>query len=313
MQIHGDTIRFGLHAGPHHTTYDALLELWTRAEDLGYDWISDFDHFLPIVGDPNGRCLEGTTTLAALAAQTSRIRVAILVTGVTYRHPAVAANIAATIDQISHGRLEYGVGAAWYELEHDQYGIEFPRIGIRMDMLDEACHVMRGLWQNETTTFAGKHYTLTDARMEPKPVQEHLPLVIGGAGEKRTLRIVAEHADVWNGFMADEAGYQHKLDVLAGHCADVGRPFEDIRKSLTYRAVLARTQEEAERKAAPVVAAITNQIMLDGLYVGTPDGLAEKLTAFKALGAGDFLMAATDPWDWETLEAIAGEVAPAVR
>ena len=110
-----------------------------RVRALGYDWLSVFDHFRPIVGDPNGRCFEGPTMMAAMAAQTTRVRVGILVTGVTYRHPAVAANIAATIDHISGGRAEYGVGAAWFEQEHRQYGIPFPRIGVRMDMLDEAC------------------------------------------------------------------------------------------------------------------------------------------------------------------------------
>jgi alkanesulfonate monooxygenase SsuD/methylene tetrahydromethanopterin reductase-like flavin-dependent oxidoreductase (luciferase family) len=134
--------------------------------------------------------------MAAMAAQTTRVRVAILVTGVTYRHPAVAAKIAATIDHISGGRAEYGVGAAWFE-EHRQYGIPFPRLGVRMDMLDEACRVMRGLWTEDRFSFDGEHYRLDDAQLEPTPLQARLPLMIGGAGEKRTLRIVAEHADVW--------------------------------------------------------------------------------------------------------------------
>ena len=158
-----------------------------------------------------------------MAAHTSRVRCGMLVLGVTYRHPAVVAKMAATIDHVSGGRLELGMGAAWFELEHEQYGIPFPRIGVRMDMLDEACRIMRSLWTQETTTFEGKHFQLKDARLEPKPVQEHLPLVIGGAGERRTLRIVAEHGDIWNTFYGDVDEYRHKLDVLARHCGDVGR------------------------------------------------------------------------------------------
>ncbi|HZG48595.1 MAG TPA: TIGR03560 family F420-dependent LLM class oxidoreductase, partial [Thermoleophilaceae bacterium] len=222
MQIFGDDIRFGVHAGPQNTSFDDYRDLWVRSEELGYDWASDFDHFLPIHSDPTGPQFEGTTLLAAMAAHTSRVRCGMLVLGVTYRHPAVVANIAATIDHVSGGRLELGMGAAWFELEHDQYGIPFPRIGVRMDMLDEACRIMRSLWTQETTTFEGKHFQLKDARLEPKPVQPHLPLVIGGAGERRTLRIVAEHGDIWNTFYGDLDEYRHKLEVLARHCGDVG-------------------------------------------------------------------------------------------
>ena len=183
-----------------------------------------------------------------MAERTSRVRCGMLVLGVTYRHPAVVANIAATIDHLSGGRLELGMGAAWFELEHEQYGIPFPRIGARMDMLDEACRIMRSLWTQETTTFEGKHFQLKDARLEPKPVQERLPLVIGGAGERRTLRIVAEHADIWHTGLGGVEPYRHKLDVLAGHCADVGRDPADVRKSLTFRAVLADDERAAQER-----------------------------------------------------------------
>lgn len=312
MQIHGDAIRFGIHAGPQNATYEELSGLWQRAEELRYDWISVFDHFLPIFSDPTGRCFEGPTMLAALAAQTSRIRVAILVTGVTYRHPAVAANIAATIDHISGGRLEYGVGAAWNELEHHQYGIDFPRIGERMDMLNEACHVMRGLWEQQTFSFSGEHYTLKDAWMEPKPVQAHLPLVIGGGGEKRTLRIVAEHADIWNGFPLGVDAYAHKLDVLRGHCEAVGRPFEAIRLSLTFRGVLAATEAEAEARAAELLGGISDEVR--AMYViGTPEQCSDAIRPYLELGCRDVLWSAVTPYDFETLELVAEQVAPALR
>ena len=313
MQIFGDDIRFGVHSGPQHTSFDDYRDLWLRAEELGYDWVSAFDHFLPIHSDPTGPMFEGTTMLAAMAAHTERVRCGMLVLGVTYRHPAVVANIAATIDHVSGGRLEMGMGAAWFELEHDQYGIPFPRIGVRMDMLDEACTILRSLWTRETTTFEGRHYRLQDARMEPKPVQRHLPLVIGGSGERRTLRIVAEHGDIWNTFYGDVEEYRHKLDVLSRHCADVGRDPADVRKSLTFRAVLDEDEQEARERARALFGDPPPERLQKMLIVGTPEQCAERLSAYGALGVGDFLLGALPPIDRQTIELVAGAVAPAVK
>jgi F420-dependent oxidoreductase-like protein len=311
MQIFGDQIRFGIHAGPQNATFDQLLELWQRSEELDYDWVSVFDHFMPIFGpDPDGPCFEGVTLMAALAAHTSKIRVGMLVTGVTYRHPAVAANMAATIDHISGGRAEYGVGAAWFEKEHDQYGIPFPRIGVRMDMLDEACRVIRGLWTEERFSFEGKHYKLTDAQMDPKPLQERMPLAIGGSGEKRTLRIVAEHGDVWNTFYGDLDVFKHKLDVLSQHCADVGRDPADIRKSITFRAILSEDEAELEQKRADIASRPAGRLTF---FVGTPEECLEELKPYAELGAGDFLLGASAPYDWQSIELVATKVAPALR
>src|SRR3954452_19023033 len=214
--VFGHAVRFGVHSGAQNTSFGDYRDLWLRCEELGYDWVSDFDHFYPIFADPTGPQFEGLTMLSAMAAHTSRVRCGMLVLGVTYRHPAVVAKMAATIDHVSGGRLELGMGAAWFELEHEQYGIPFPRIGVRMDMLDEAAHVLRGLWTNERTTFAGRHFQLDNAMAEQKPLQERLPLWVGGSGERRTLRIVAEHADGWTTFLMSDEEFRHKLDVLAG-------------------------------------------------------------------------------------------------
>ena len=313
MQIHGDAIRFGIHSGPQNTTYEDYRDLWLRAEELGYDWVSDFDHFYPIFSDPAGPQFEGLTLLSAMAAQTSRLRSAVLVLGVTYRHPAVVAKMAATIDHVSGGRLELGMGAAWFELEHEQYGIPFPRIGVRMDMLDEACRIMRSLWTQETTTFEGKHFQLKDARLEPKPVQEHLPLVIGGSGERRTLRIVAEHGDIWNTFYGDLDHYRHLLDVLAGHCADVGRDPADVRKSLTFRAVLDEDEGAARERAAALYGDPPPERLQKMMIVGTPDQAVELLRPYADLGAGDFLLGQLAPIDTPTIELVAESVAPALK
>jgi alkanesulfonate monooxygenase SsuD/methylene tetrahydromethanopterin reductase-like flavin-dependent oxidoreductase (luciferase family) len=232
---------------------------------------------------------------------------------VTYRHPAVVANLAATIDHVSRGRLELGMGAAWFELEHDQYGIPFPRIGVRMDMLDEACRIMRSLWTQETTTFEGKHFRLKDARMEPKPVQKRLPLVIGGAGERRTLRIVAEHGDIWNTFYGDEDEYRHKLDVLAAHCADVGREPADVRKSLNFRAILDEDEQAARERSRELFGDPPPERLRKMMIVGTPAQCVERLGKYADLGVGDFLLGSLAPVDWQTIELVAGSVAPALK
>jgi F420-dependent oxidoreductase-like protein len=309
--ILSEVIRFGVYSGPQHASFEACLELWRRCEELGYDWLSVFDHFMPIVGDPAGPCFEGPTMMAAMAAHTSRVRVAILVTGVTYRHPAVAANMAATIDHISGGRAEYGIGAGWFEEEHEQYGIPFPRLGVRMDMLDEACRVMRGLWTEERFSFDGEHYALEEAQMDPTPLQPRLPLIIGGEGEKRTLRIVAEHADVWNTGLGEIETFRHKLDVLSRHCAAVGRDPAEIRKSLTFRAILA--EDEADLRARRAELAPTLPIDESNFLFLTPEQCVERFLPFAELGARDFLLAAYSPYDWQSLELVAGEVAPALR
>ena len=313
MRIHGDAIRFGVHCGPENTSFEDYRDLWLRCEELGYEWVSDFDHFLPIFGDPAGRQFEGMTMLAAMAAHTSRVRCGMLVLGVTYRHPAVVANMAATIDHISGGRLELGMGAAWYEIEHQQYGIPFPRIGVRMDMLDEACRILRGLWTQESTTFEGKHYQLQDAHMEPKPVQEHLPLVIGGSGERRTLRIVAEHGDIWNTFFGDLERYRHLVGVLAGHCGDVGRDPADVRQSVTFRAVLDESEAAAKARAEEIFGGPPPEQRRQMYVIGTPEQCVDALRPYVELGAGDFLLGQNAPFDLRTVELVAEQVAPALR
>jgi F420-dependent oxidoreductase-like protein len=308
-------LRFGIHAGQQHATFAEYLAIWRLAEDVGLDWASVFDHFLPIQSDPTGPCFEGFTLLSAMAAHTTRLRCGIIVTGVTYRNPAVLANMAATIDHVSGGRMEMGLGAAWYEDEHDQYNIPFPRIGVRMDMLDDACRIVKALWTQETATVAGRHFSVTDARCEPKPVQSPLPLWIGGSGEKRTLRIVAEHATGWNTFHGDVAAYQHKLDVLAGHCADVGRDPSTIRKQVVLRAILGETEAEADDTARERAAAagVPVEQMVEGMVVGTPEQCAARLEDHRRLGVADFLLLARPPADERTIGLFAQQVAPAVR
>lgn len=315
-QIHQGQIRFGIHSGQQNTTLDDYMSLWRQVEDLGFDWASVFDHFLPIQSDPEGPCFDGLTLLSALAAHTSRIRCGVIVVGVTYRHPAVLANIATTIDHVSGGRLELGLGAAWYQMEHDEYGIPFPPIGRRIRMLGEALEIVRSLWTEHRTSFAGRYYTLADALCEPKPVQRpHPPLWVGGMGEKLTLRVVAKSADGWNTFFMPEEAYRHKLDVLAEHCRAVGRDPADIRKQLVLQAVVGESEKDVDARVERLAAARrVDPVRLRGLALaGTPEQCVERLLPYVEMGVGDFLIGARMPADLETLELIAKKVAPALR
>jgi len=314
-QIFDGQIRFGVHAGPQNTGYADSVRLWQTAEASGYDWASVFDHFIPIQSDPHGPCLEGPTLLAAMAAQTSRLRCGILVVGNTYRHPAVQANIAATLDHISGGRLEWGVGAGWWELEHQEYHIPFHTTARRIRMLGESSRVQKLLWTQPRATFEGRYYQLTDALCEPKPLQDPLPLWIGGMGEQLTLRAVAESADGWNTFLMPVEAYRHKLDVLAGHCAAVGRDPRDIRKSLAFGAVICETEAAARERVEQAARAmnVPPETVRDRVLVGTPEQAAERLLRYVELGVGDFLVTTRAPFDYETLRLFIERVAPPVR
>ncbi|HEX3831819.1 MAG TPA: LLM class F420-dependent oxidoreductase [Solirubrobacteraceae bacterium] len=316
MPLFPDHLRFGIHAGQQYSDFPSYLKLWQTAERLGLDWASVFDHFMPIQADPTGPCYEGMTLLAAMAAHTERLRCGIIVTGVTYRNPAVLANMAVTIDHVSGGRMELGIGGAWYELEHGQYGIPFPPIGRRLEMMGEAAQILKSLWTQERTTFDGRHYQLRDAMCEPKPLQSpSIPLWIGGSGERVTLRHVAALADGWNTFLAPLDEFDHKLAVLDRHCADVGRPRSEIRIQLVARAVLGASDAEIsdQLRARADRLGLTVDELRQRVLAMTPDQLAEHLRPYVDRGVGDFLLMARPPMDLRTLELFAGEVAPTLR
>jgi F420-dependent oxidoreductase-like protein len=223
-------VRFAFKTANQNTTWADILAVWREADDIDRfesGWV--FDHFYPIVGDPAGPCLEGWALLAALAQATRRLRLGTMVTGIHYRHPAVLANMAATIDIISGGRLELGIGAGWNELESGAYGIELGTRRERSDRFEEACQVVISLLSQEVTDFSGRYYQLSGARNEPKgPQRPHPPIVIGGGGERRTLRTTAQYAQHWNFTGGTPADFARKRDVLHAHCADVGRDPKEI-------------------------------------------------------------------------------------
>ena len=231
-------MKYGIKTNPHHTTWDRMLATWQKTEETGvFDSAWVFDHFYPIFGDPEGPCLEGWTSLAALAQATSRVKVGTMVNGMPYRHPAVTANMAATLDIVSGGRFQLGLGAGWYQLEADAYGITLgDSLAERFDRFDESVEIIVRMLTDEETTFAGTYFTVTNARNEPKgPQQPHPPVVIGGIGERRTLRTVARWADHWNAAPLEADVWRHKVSVLEGHCADLGRDPAGIEKSMMVR------------------------------------------------------------------------------
>jgi F420-dependent oxidoreductase-like protein len=215
--------------------YADLERFWRDADECGFYAVWNYDHFYGLgaqASDHEHDTLEGWTTLAAMAAIIKRARIGCMVTGVTYRHPAVLANMAATIDHISGGRLELGMGAAWHEAEHAAYGIPFPRAGVRIEMLDEALTVMRKLFTEDRANFDGKHFTLKDAMCNPKPVQRpHPPFVVGGT-QPKMLRLIARHADEWNAVSFDAPSWITQNNQLDQACAEVGRAPRDIRRGV---------------------------------------------------------------------------------
>ena len=218
----------GIKLSPQNCAIEDLRAVWRIADEAGFDHLWAFDHFNPIL-------FEGMTLLAAMAEATSRVRIGLMVTGNTYRHPGVLAKMATTIDHLSDGRLEFAVGASGAEVEHTMLGIPFHTAGERIRRLGEALTVCRKLWTGDSVSFAGRYYTLTDAVQNPKPLQRPHPRIwVGGAGERLTLRVVAEHADVWN-VIGSVDDVVRKASVLDQHCADVGRDPATIQRSVQPR------------------------------------------------------------------------------
>ena len=221
---------FGVHTGLQHITMPELRKLWRRIEDLGYGWISIWDHFYSATFKPDDAyCQEAIAAHATLAADTSRVRVGSLVYCAGYRHPAVLANAMCTIDQISNGRCDFGIGAGWAQVEYEAYGIPFLPIKDRMDMLEESIQCTKMLMNEEISNFTGKYFNLNNARCEPKPVQDRLPIWVGGGGEQRTLKIAAKYADAWNVPFVSPEEFAHKRTVLHRHCETIGRDPAELR------------------------------------------------------------------------------------
>jgi alkanesulfonate monooxygenase SsuD/methylene tetrahydromethanopterin reductase-like flavin-dependent oxidoreductase (luciferase family) len=266
---------------------------------------------VPLEGDPKGPMFEAWELLAAWGALTSGVRLGTLVTGNTYRHPPVLAKMVVTLDHVTNGRAILGLGAAWHEGEHAMYGLRFPSTGGRLARMDEAARVLRLLLDEPVASFAGKHYQLKDAVAEPKPVQKRLPILIGGGGEQKTLRTVARYADYWHGHGTPEV-IAHKLEVLAAHCAEVGRdpaeitPLTSLRPDFVLRDDVRDVAAQLERVRAR--AGSTEPVQMNPIH--TVDGVVRACAALWRAGARGFILYFKAPFDHETIERIATEVRP---
>jgi F420-dependent oxidoreductase-like protein len=271
-------MRFAFKTSPQDTTWADMLAVWRAADDIDlFESGWTFDHFYPIFSDSTGPCMEGWITLTALAQATTRLRMGTLVTGVHYRHPAVLANMASTLDIVSGGRLELGIGAGWNEEESGAYGIELGTPRERSDRFEEACEIIVGLLTQATTTVHGKHFQVTDARNEPKPVQRpHPPICIGGSGERRTLRTAARFAQHWNFVGGTPEEFARKRDILHHHCADLGRDPGEITLSSHV------------------------------IFTGDAHATADQAAALSAVGAQLAIVYLRPPLDPSVLEPLAG-------
>jgi F420-dependent oxidoreductase-like protein len=291
------TLRFGVHTGLQNTTVDELQDLWRRIEDLGFDWISIWDHFYS--ADFAGyACIEAVTAHTALAMTTSRVRCGSLVYCAGYRHPAVLAKAIATIDQLSGGRVDLGMGAGWAVNEYEAYGIPFPAAKVRLDILEEAVQCARGLLHDESTDFSGTHFRLTDARCEPRPVQDAIPIWIGGSGEKRTLRIAARFADGWNAPFLSPDQCRRKRGILDEHCAAVGRDPAAIRRSVNLGIV------PDEAGLAERFGGIAEGVR-PGVLMGAGQQLVDRIGEYVEAGIEQINLALRAPFDVADLERAA--------
>lgn len=309
------SLKLGVHVGQQNMSMDTMRGVW-RKLDPHMDWISAWDHFYeaPPAGGTQDH-FEAMTTLGALAAETRHARLGCLVFYVGYRNPASIAKAASTLDHISRGRFELGLGAGWHEQEARAFGYDFPSVGTRLDMLDEATTIIRGMLTQERTTFHGKHYHVENASNLPPPVQPRLPIWIGGLGEKKTLRIVAKHADGWNAAYTTPENYRRLCKILDQWCERQGRDPATLARSVNLAFNLATSAAEAERERqklreawGPAAARIEG-----GALIGTPDQAIARIAEYEAAGAGQINIALRAPWNEEALDAYLNDVMPVLR
>ena len=310
-------LKFGAVLWSQASDWDGFAAAATRADELGYDSIWTWDHLYAIFGDPDQQVVEGYTALAGMAAVTQRAQIGLLVGANTFRNPGVIAKSIVTIDHMSGGRAILGIGGAWFGLEHEAFGIDFGTgFGQRLDWMDEATAAIRSLLDGESVTSDGTgRYQFRDLKLNPLPQQSHLPIMVGGSGEKKTLRTVARYADQWNAFgTPDELA--RKDGILRGHCDDVGRDHEEIERTVGAKIVIRGTEPEAksvleqlmEHNRTPM-----SHIAEDHTFwVGTAPEIIEKMLAYREVGFHTFLVEMPAPYDRETMETLIEVVRPAV-
>jgi alkanesulfonate monooxygenase SsuD/methylene tetrahydromethanopterin reductase-like flavin-dependent oxidoreductase (luciferase family) len=296
-------VRFGLQLWSQSTDWPTFRDLAIAAERNGWDSVWTWDHLLAIFGPWEQPIFEGWTSLAALGPITERVRLGLMVGANTFRNPGLTAKLATTLDHVSAGRAVLGIGGAWFEREHDAFGIEFwASAGERLGWLDESVMLMRRLLDGERFDHDGPRYTFRDALCEPHPIQAHLPILIGGSGRRKTLRTVAERADAWNTSGPREE-VEDALETLERHCADVGRDPRIIEKTVSFHIILRDDAAAAEARTRELLGA--NGVEIDdfgGYVAGTPANVAEVLEPYRDLGFETFIVRMPAPYDLETVE-----------
>jgi F420-dependent oxidoreductase-like protein len=290
--------------------WNVAVNVAVRAEQLGFHSIWVYDHFHNVPRPAHEAVFECWTTMAAISQRTSRIRLGQMVGCNSYRNPGLLAKITSTLDVISGGRLEWGIGAGWYENEYRGYGFEFPKPKDRIGMLRESVEIVKSMWTNAETTYDGKYYKTVRANCDPKPLQKPTPPVwVGGGGEQLTLRVVAEHADCSNfGGKPDE--WAHKREILKGHCAAVGRDEAEIRKTWSPEVFIRSTEKELAERTKGGLWGDSVENWRDNNLVGTPEQVAEKVATYMSLGCSGYIPWCADYPDTETMELLATKVMP---
>ncbi len=289
------------------------VEIAVLAEELGYDSVWVYDHFHNVPVPAHETMFECWTTLAAISQRTSRVRLGQMVGCALYRNPGLLAKVTSNIDVMSGGRLDWGIGAGWYDGEFKAYDYEFPSAADRIRMLRETVEIVKLMWSEPDATYEGRHYSVNGAQCDPKPVQSpHPPIWIGGGGEQLTLRVVARLADRSN-FGGNPEEWAHKCEVLQGHCAAVGRDYDEITKTWSPELFLRETEAEVAAAGSKSFWGEPVESWTAGNLVGTPEQVAEKLQAYAALGCGGVVPWVADYPDTETLTLFATQVMPEFR
>ncbi len=320
-------IAIGLQVWSSHVAWPDLMAAGRSIDDLGFELLWSNDHFVPalgpesVVGRVDGPIFEGWSVLSGWATVTSRVTLGCLVSGVGYRNPGLLVRMATALDHASDGRAVLGIGAGWHEREHRMYGFPYPTVRERLDRLEEAAAICRGMLDGQPVTLPGAWYTAEDAINDPPPLQPRMPLVIGGSGEKRTLRIVARYADWWNADGNDPAEFSRLSGILDEHCAVVGRDPTSIRRTIGQPPPLIRSTTDAARRdlAAILVghglaADLARESAAANPYAGPISAMSDRLAAMAEAGASLAVFDWMAPFDPETLDAMVGlakELAPA--
>jgi len=306
-------LRLGLHSGQQYETIAELISVWRRAESLGYDWVSMFDHWRPVLGGPDGSCLDGPIALTAAALATSRVVAGLMVTPAFLHNPGLLAHRIVSLDHVTAGRLVIGLGAGSADRAYEQFGLDQPSVGTRVGMLEECLPLIRRLMRGEVVDHEGQYFRLREARIRPGPVQDEVPIAIG-ASAPRMLRIAGRYATVWNTVADTSASYAARLEQVRAAAAAVGRGSEDVRASVTFRAAIGSSRRVAELRQGLVVQQGPNSPDISEFVSwGSAQECLEALHRYVEAGARDLLLAVRPPIDWESVEAFATNVAPKLR